>query len=382
MVIDALLERVSNTFSEGEMSSKVDVYSTGTIRVLSCIEAIRKRPGMYIGDVRDGSGLHHMLSLVVSEALAEHRAGRASKVRVSIEGQLAEVEDDGGGIPVELNPFGTSFVEEALTQLPSGPLGLVVVNALSEALEIEVRRDGWSWHQRFAHGVALGPLERGERTERTGTRVRFQADRSIFAPTPFDRASIRSRLCELAALNPTLTFELMTERIREPRGLLALVDALAGDSVDETFMMRSLKDDVLVEVALAWTRHPHTRVRSFVGQRETMDGGTHESGFWKGIAAAIGELPRRPSHVRRRLAGLTAIVHVDLPHPSFAGATWDRLANPEIRTYVKERVAAAYRTHLGAHPEVARNVMAFVRRTSTPRCGGSAGSFRRATPAE
>jgi DNA gyrase subunit B len=356
------------------MTSKADVYSADSIQVLSGLDAVRRRPGMYIGDVRDGSGLHHMLWEVVSNALDEHLAGRARHVRVSVEGQLAEIEDDGGGIPLTPHPeSGVPFVERALTTLHCGAtldghlphvhvgptgLGLFVVNALSETLEIEVRRDGWSWHQHFARGVPLGPLERGTRTERTGMRVRFRADASIFDPTPFDRHAIRSRLAELAAFNPSLAFELMAERICQPRGIAALVDALAdGDAIADTFAMRSLQDHVLVEVALGWAAGAHTCVRSFVGQRATDEGGTHESGFWKGLVAAIaaqpgyaGRLPRRASHARRRLAGLRAIVHVDLRHPDFGGPTKSCLASRDVEAIVRTRVEEAYGIHLRAHP--------------------------------
>jgi DNA gyrase subunit B len=244
------------------LTSKADVYSCDSIQVLSSVEAVRRRPGMYIGDAHDGSGLHQMFWEVVSNALDEHLAGRAKRVRVSVEGQLAEVEDDGGGMSLAPDPkSGVRFVELALTTLHCGPtldahfphvhvgstgVGLVAVNALSESLEIEVRRDGWSWQQRFARGVPLGPLERGARTNRTGTRVRFRADASIFGATPFDRTSIRSRLRDLAAFNPTLGFELMGERICEPRGLAALAEALPGDGLADPFTMRSLRDDVLV----------------------------------------------------------------------------------------------------------------------------------------
>jgi DNA gyrase subunit B len=271
--------------------------------------------------------------------------------------------------------MGVPFVELAFTTLHCGPtldghfphvhvgptgLGLAVVNALSDALEIEVRRDGWSWHQRFARGVPLGPLERGARTERSGTRVRFRADPSIFGPTPFDPASIRSRLRELAAFNPSLAFELMAERISEPRGIAALI----CDGLAYTFAMRSLRDDVLVEVTLGWGTGPHTHVRSFVGQSETEDGGTHVSGFWKGLAAAIaaqpacaGQLPRRAFRARRRLGGLRAIVHVDLRHPRFGGPTRSRLASREVEAIVRQRVEEAYGAHLREDPRLARTLL-------------------------
>ena len=174
------------------MTSKGDVYSVESIQVLSGLEAVRRRPGMYIGDVRDGSGLHHMLWELVANALDEHLAGHAKRIRVSVEGQVAEVEDDGRGLPIEPHPrLGISGVEAILTTLHAGAtldghfphvhvglfgLGLGPVNALAEELEVEVRRDGHSWHQRFARGIPLGPLERGARTTRTGTRIRFAKD--------------------------------------------------------------------------------------------------------------------------------------------------------------------------------------------------------------
>jgi DNA gyrase subunit B len=360
------------------MTSNAEVYSSESIVVLSALEAVRRRPGMYIGDVRDGSGLHHMLWEVVANALDEHIAGRAKRIRISIEGQLAEVEDDGRGFPIAPHPkLGMPFVELALTQLHMGRptldghlphmhvglmgVGIAVVNALSEELEIEVRRDGWSWHQRFARGVPLGPLERGARTTRTGTRLRFRADASIFEESTFDRDVIRDRLQELAAFNPNLTFELMAEEIREPRGLIGLLEELAGDHIADTFTMRSLQDDVLVEVALGRGSRAHSLMRSFVGQSETNDGGTHESGFWRGMAAAIaaanpahtGRLPRGAFRTRRRLAGLHAIVHVDLRHPRFGGPTRSRLESREVEAIVQQRVEDAYGQHLREHPELA-----------------------------
>jgi DNA gyrase subunit B len=225
------------------MASTGDVYSADQIQVLSAIEAIRRRPGMYIGDVRDGSGLHHLLWELVANSVDERLAGHASRIRVSVEGPLAEVEDDGRGIPIAVAPRqGVRVVELVLTQIHCGPtfdghlphvhvsprgygIGLVVVNALSEELEVEIHREGYVWRQRYARGEPRGPLERGQRTERTGTRIRFRADRSIFGDrAAFDRAAVRERLVELARFNPGSTFELMCERICEPRGVGAFID--------------------------------------------------------------------------------------------------------------------------------------------------------------
>lgn len=362
-------------------TSKDDVYSCDSIRVLSGLEAIRKRPGMYVGDVRDGSALHHLLWELVSNALDEHLGGRATRIRVSVEGQIAEVEDDGRGMPIAPDAkLGLPLVEVALTQLHSSPtldghfphihvgrfgVGLAIVNALSEELEVEVRRDGWSWRQRYERGVPLGPLDRGERSERTGTRIRFRADRSILGDVPFDRDAIRRRLVELAAFNPALTFELMAEKIREPRGISAFLYPDPSVEISDPFAMRSFPDGVLVEAALGWNRDPHGSIRSFVGQTETEEGGTHENGFLKGIVAAItaqpalrGRLPRRAFRAARRLAGLQAVVHVDLQHPSFGGPTRSRLASREVEEIVKQRIEAAYGDHLRDHPQLVQGLLA------------------------
>lgn len=272
--------------------------------------------------------------------------------------------------------LGASLLEHALTHLHCGPtldghfphvhiagsgLGLVVVNALSEELEVEVRREGWRWLQRYVKSVPVAPLERISRTEKTGTRLRFRVDRSIFGDMAFDRARVRDLLLEVCAFHPTLSFELMCERLQEPRGLFALL----GDALTDTFSMRSLHDDVLVEVALAWHDDSFSNVRSFVGQCETEEGGTHETGFWKGLVAALsaqpelaGRLPRRALRARDRLPGLQAVVHVDLRHPRFGGPTRSRLADREVEAIVRARVEEAYGAHLRAHPRIARRLRA------------------------
>lgn len=360
---------------------RADVYSCDSIQVLSGLEPIRRRPGMYIGDVREPEGLHSLLWEVVANALDEHLAGRATRIRVSLEGQLAEVEDDGGGVDTALHPAsGVSLLECALTQLHFRPtldghfphvhvgnhgLGLVIVNALSEELEVEVRRGGWVWKQRYVERKPLGPIERVARTEKTGTRLRFRADRSIFGDMVFDRARVRALLLEVCAFHPGLSFELMCERLHEPRGLFALLMPCPSEPLTDTFSMRTLHDDVLVEVALAWHDESFSNVRSFVGQCETEEGGTHETGFWKGLVAALaaqpelaGRLPRRALRARDRLPGLQAVVHVDLRHPHFGGPTRSRLASREVEAIVRARVEEAYAAHLRANPRIARRLRA------------------------
>src|SRR6185369_2989934 len=364
------------------MDSKC-VYSASQIQVLDGIEAIRRRPGMYIGDVRSAAGLHHLLWELVANSMDEHLANRASKIRVSVEGDLAEVEDNGRGLPVEPAPgLGVSMLERLFTTLHAGatqdghaphvhvsPLGigvgLPIVNALSEELEVEVWQRGYAWIQRYARGRAVTPLERGARSERTGTRIRFRPDRTIFTHPHFDRCAIHERLKELAIWNPQLTFELMSQVIHEPLGTVRWLDRLAHDRRvardRESFVLRTVQDGALVEVAAAWCSNSAVAdVRSFVGQKQTTGGGSHEAGFWEGILAALAtrnpSLFRRPPRGKRwqraLVPGLLAVVHVQLHDPVFAGPTRERLDSEPAREAVRRALAEAFGKHLEQAPEL------------------------------
>lgn len=366
------------------MASEGGVYSADSIEILSVLEAIRRRPGMYIGGVGSG-GVQHMLWEVVANSLDEHLAGRASRIRVSLEGQLAEVEDDGAGIPVARDPrFGASILEWSLTTLHRRPtvdghlphvhvspsrfgLGIVVVNALSESLEVESRREGYAWHQRYERGVARGPIERGARTERTGTRLRFHVDRSIFRDTAFDRVEVRERLQELAWFNPDLELDLMTERLRAPDGIAGWVAKIVrerrAERLDDVCVTRGTCGPVFLEVALAWSNDERPDVRFFVGQTETPQG-SHVDGFWKGLALAVLSQgsgaytrPPRARDLPARLAGgLTAICHVSLVDPRFAGPTRERLVCHAARNAVCDAVARTVGAFLAERPRLARAV--------------------------
>lgn len=366
---------------------EANAYAAADVRVLETHELIRKRPGMYVGDVHDGSGLHHLLWELVGNALDEHLAGHASRIRVSIEGDLMEVEDDGRGMPVEMTHLGLPFLELSLTRLHHGPtldghqphvhvspsgfgLGLAVVNALAAELEVEVRRNGFAWRQRFERGVAVSPLERGERSERTGTRIRFRADRTIFHEPSFERSAIRERLQELAIWNPSLTFDLMGERISEPRGTARWIERMAAEhdvaGELDVFVTRAARNDVWVEIAAAWSPGPCWELRSFVGQNCTPEGGTHERGFWRGLVAAL--IQRRPraftrapraARLRQRLApGLLGVVHVGLRHPRFGAPTRARLESTEAMAAVHDQMLDGFGSHLAHRPRLLRELLA------------------------
>lgn len=368
------------------MGSEGDVYSADSIIVLDSLEAVRRRPGMYVGDVRDSATLHHLLWELVANSLDEHLRGHATRIRVSIEGGIAEVEDDGRGIPVQRMPNrDISVLEHVLTTLHAGPtfdshfphvhlsplgwgMGLVVVNALSEELEVEVWQRGYSWTQRFARGRPITELERGARTEKTGTRLRFRPDATISESPRFDRRQVRSRLEELAIWNPDLRLELMSERIHEPGGTARWIERIAAEADTElcsdVFVTRTLRNGILVEVACAWSHDHHGELRSFVGQNQTPDGGTHERGFWDGLV--LGLLEHAPSAPRKRrrarlreclAPGLIGVVHVLLHDAEFDAPTRSRLANPNAGEAVRDQVHQDFAAHLAEHPALAKMLL-------------------------
>jgi DNA gyrase/topoisomerase IV subunit B len=324
-----------------------------------------------------------MLWEVVANSVDENLAGYASRVRVSVEDDLVEVEDDGRGLPTEMHRDGRSTVlERVLTVLharatydghlphvhlaSSGMgIGLAAVNALTRELFVQSRNRGYVWRQRYACGKAVTALERGERTDRTGTLLRFRPDPTIFTSIRFDRAAIRERLHELAFFNPGATFELMAETIREPKGIAGWVERATVENgtteASEVFATRAIRDDVFVEAAFAWSKGRGVELRSFVGQRETCDGGAHERGFWEGIVRAVGRYSQRlrPARIRARLEqGLVAIVHVDLRDVRFGGPTRNRLESPEARDATAAQIAEAFDAHLAQRPALVRALVA------------------------
>jgi DNA gyrase subunit B len=287
-----------------ESAEHSGTYTADGIVVLEGLEAVRRRPGMYVGDTRDGTGLHHLLWEVVANSIDEHLAGHATRLRVSVEGSLAEVEDDGRGIPVDwIESREASALEVILTCLfagstrdghlphvhvaPSGcGVGLAPVNALSERLNVEIRRGGHVWRQRYACGRPVTALERGARTERTGTTLRFQADRSIFGGAVFDRDAIRERLEELAIWNPSLQLELMAQTIRESRGTVAWLERLAART-------RTLRGGARGALRPALRRSDTVAPRERFGSRRRSRSG----------AGRVRSVPRRAPSARARTLG-------------------------------------------------------------------------------
>jgi len=339
-----------------EDTNDTDDYSAMQIQVLSSVEAVRKRPGMYVGDTR-GDGLYHLLWEVIGNVIDLHLRRDATELHVDItEDSWVTIRDDGPGIPVCPVTTGESVLECVLTKLHAGAtydghyphvhicpglvgVGLVVVNALSRRLEVETTVDGTRWAMRFERGVPTSPLRRLGPTSIDGTLIRFQPDPSIFESTELDVERVRARLQQLAWLNPFLGIWFQERTLKARGGVRRWAESLAASRGDvlARYSTCQNRDGVYVDLALAWTNGDDLDVRCFVNANETRSG-THVAGMWRGLARVARTLgaPDRPAENARKVLGrgLVAIVHVGLFGPQFASPTRDHLASPIAGTAV------------------------------------------------
>jgi DNA gyrase subunit B len=352
----------------------VDKYDESSIIVLKGLEAVRRRPGMYVGDTEDGSGMHNMLWSVVANSVDEHLAGEARYIRVTFhDDATVSVEDDGRGIPIGPLPHdpNKTVLEAVLTQLfGGGPwhstdrratyhglgIGLPVASALSSRLEAEICREGRRHAQDFGAGDVVGPLRDLGPTDRRGTRITFTPDFSILPRRPWNRAHVARRLREIAALSPGLTTILDHRAFNCPAGLADLVRFMGRGQRPlhgEPIRIRGTRDDIDVDVALLWTGGPRTRIRGFVGHANVVRG-THLHGLGRGLFEAFGALdPARFRTVQRAAfdevlgPGLVAAVQVTLEDARFGSAKRDKLTNPDVSpavaAVVSEQLAAGLR---------------------------------------
>lgn len=334
------------------------------------VGAIRQRPGMYIGDTADGSGLVHMVWELVANSLDQHLAGRCRRIDVHLEqdGSVV-VDDDGPGIPL-VDVGGRPFAEVALTQFHATPtfdghaphehvgaglngLGLFPLNALSSRLVVDVFRDGLRHTQRFERGFAASGMENVGPATRTGTRVSLQPDPAIFSDTWFNAGTIAARLRELACLLPalTLTFQDRREHVfREPRGLVAFLERTRRGlaPVAGTLVLDELVGEVRVEAAVEWHASRWSTVESYANIERTTDGGTHTQGMIEGLTEGLRDAaPAWKTHPEKRLVeavsrGLHAIVCVRLHDPTYGSPTKSRLVTPEAKSAVSSAVRATF----------------------------------------
>ncbi len=369
-----------------------DEYDVHTIQVLEDMEAVRRRPGMYIGSTGP-EGLLHLIYEVVDNAVDEHLAGYCTEIEVTInEDKSVTVRDNGRGIPVGIHPeAGINTVELVMTTLHAGGkfdrrgykvsgglhgVGVSVVNALSEWLEVEVRwKDGKIYRQRFSRGRKVTELEVVGETTETGTTVSFLPDREIFGEIRYNFTKLSQRLRELAYLNPGLKIVLRNrvtgvERVFHYRGgIVSFVKELATGKEPlhkEPIYIADSRRDRAVEIAMLFTDSIDEEVFTFANCINTREGGAHLTGFRAALTKVINDYAREkrilpkgdenlPGEAIRE--GLVAIISVKVPNPEFEGQTKMKLGNPWVRTYVEEVVREQLSQYLTKNPGVARAII-------------------------
>jgi len=367
-----------------------ELYDENKIEVLEGLEHVRLRPGMYIGST-DSRGLHHLVYEVVDNSIDEALAGFCKNIWVSInEDGTVTVDDDGRGIPVKNHPkVGKPAVEVALTMLHAGGkfgnggykvsgglhgVGVSVVNALSEWLEVVIKRDGGIFTQKYKRGKAVTDLKRIGDTEDTGTKITFKPDPEIFEDTTFSYEILAQRLREQAFLNRGIRIEL-TDKIRGKSsvfhyegGIVSFVKHLNRNKDllhEEPIYMKAVRDDVEVEVAVQYNDSYTETVLSFANNINTQEGGTHLSGFRTALTRSINDYIRKANLLKGQEAnltgedvreGLTAVISVKLMNPQFEGQTKTKLGNSEVRGIVDSVVGEGMSIFLEENPSIARAI--------------------------
>ncbi len=377
--------------TNGLQSAVESEYTAQQLTVLKGLEAVRKRPAMYIGDTGP-RGLHHLFVEVLDNSVDEALAGHCDHIDVILHAdQSVSVIDNGRGIPVDIHPeVGLPGVEVVMTMLHAGGkfggggyrvsgglhgVGVSVVNALSEWLEVEVARDGYLYYQKFERGVPVTPLKKVKPTQKRGTKVRFLADREIFGDYRYDPNLFIKRLRELAYLNPNVTFTFTDELNGKPKqvfrytkGIAALVEALNEnkDPIHKVVYFRNAREDTEVEVALQYHTGYQETLLSYANNIHTVEGGTHLTGFKTALTRVINQYARKAGILKEKdpnfagddvLEGLIAVIAVKLLHPQFEGQTKTKLGNMEIQGLVNSIVGEAFSEYLERNPSVARKIV-------------------------
>lgn len=377
------------------MSEEKKSYGAAEIQVLEGLEAVRKRPGMYIGSTGP-RGLHHLVYEIVDNSVDEALAGYCDSIQVQItKAGHIRVSDNGRGIPVDMHPVEKKpAVEVVLTVLHAGGkfggggyavsgglhgVGASVVNALSTKLSVEVHRDGHIWRQSYTVGVPDAPLKKGEATDRTGTTILFEPSAEIFETVEFDYETLRQRFQQMCFLNKGLQISLLDERngqtdtYKYERGLADYVDYLNSAKKvekvhEEIIAIESETDakDMSVEIAMQWTNAYNEGVHTYANTINTHEGGTHEEGFRAALTGLLNRYSRDKGLLKEKdenltgddvREGLTAVISVKLTEPQFEGQTKTKLGNTEAKAFVQKVVNDQLGDWLERNPGPAKDII-------------------------